>query len=278
MLRLPDELLDRLLAEDVPHGDVTTHGLALTGRPGRMTFAARTPMVACCVEEAGRLIDRAGGKAVTFCASGDLLAAEAPILEAAGPAEALLAAWKVAQTLVEATSGIATAVRAMVDAAARGGGAVIACTRKTFPGAKAPSLRAVVAGGGVPHRLGLSDSILVFPEHRAFLDGDLTGHLARLRARYPEKKVVAEACGTDDALALAWAGVDVLQLEKFSPDGVAEVARALAAMPRPPLLAAAGGIGAANAEAYARAGAKVLVTSSPYWAKPAEVQVRIEAA
>lgn len=278
MLRLSDELLDRLLAEDVPHGDLTTHGLGLAGRPGRMTFAARTPQVACCVEEAVRLVEKAGATAKARCASGCVLAAGVPILIADGPADALLAAWKVAQTLVEATSGIATAVRSMVDAAAKGGGAVIACTRKTFPGAKAPSLKAVLAGGGVPHRLGLSDSILIFPEHRAFLDGDLSAHVLRLRAQYPEKKVVAEAASLDEALALALAGIDVLQLEKFTPEGVSEVCRALAAMTRPPLLAAAGGVGPGNAELYARAGAKVLVTSAPYWAKPSEVQVTITAA
>ena len=60
MLRLSDELLDRWLAEDVPHGDLTTQGLAIGAQPGRMQFAARTAQVVCCVEEAVRLIERAG--------------------------------------------------------------------------------------------------------------------------------------------------------------------------------------------------------------------------
>lgn len=278
MYRLPDAFLDQLLAEDVPYGDLTTTALAIGARPGRMRFVARTPQTVCCVEEAVRLIERAGGQAAAVCRSGDVLPADAPILEADGSAEALLAAWKVAQTLIEATSGIATAVRQLVEAAGKGGGAVVACTRKNFPGAKAPSLKAVHAGGGMPHRLGLSDSLLVFPEHRVFLDTDLLEMVRRLKAACPEKKVVAEVTDLGQALRLVEAGVDVLQLEKFTPAGVAETAAALAGLPVPPILAAAGGVVAANAEAYVRAGAKILVTSAPYWAKPSEVAVRIEAA
>ena len=48
----------------------------------------------------------------------------------------------------------------------------VATTRKHFPGTKAMSLKAVLAGGGSVHRLGLSDSILIFAEHRRFLAGE----------------------------------------------------------------------------------------------------------
>jgi molybdenum transport protein len=275
---LPDHFLDVLLGEDVPHGDLTTHSLGIGESNGSMQFAARSALVACCVEEAVRIVERAGGSATALCRSGDALSPGAPLLDARGPAGALFAAWKVAQTLVEAASGIATATRAMVDAAAKAGGAVVACTRKTFPGGRAISLKGVLAGGGVAHRLGLSDSILVFPEHRGFLDGDLAVRIARVKAGCPERKVVAEVTTLDDALAVALAGVDALQLEKFTPKAVAAVSQALASMSKPPLLAAAGGINEGNAEAYTRAGAQVLVTSWPYSAKPAEVQVTIRRA
>ncbi|PKU22841.1 ModD protein [Telmatospirillum siberiense] len=277
MLRLPDAFLDQLQAEDTPHGDLTTIALAIGERPGRMRFSARAPQVVCCVEEAVRLIERAGAQVSAYCRSGDFLPSGALILEATGPAEALLLSWKVAQTLIEATSGISTAVRHLVEAAERGGGAVVACTRKTFPGAKAASLKAVYAGGGVPHRLGLSDSLLVFPEHRVFLGADTADALRHLKAACPEKKVVAEVINVDEALQMARIGIDVLQLEKFPPEAVAETVRALSDLPSPPVLAAAGGVNAGNAEAYVRAGAKILVSSSPYWAKPADVSVKITA-
>ena len=54
MYRLPDDLLQRLLAEDLPHGDLTTHLLGIGARSAIMTFAARGAMVVACIEEAAR--------------------------------------------------------------------------------------------------------------------------------------------------------------------------------------------------------------------------------
>ncbi len=277
-MRLPDSFLDSLLNDDVPYGDMTSHGLGLGDRTGRMRFYARDRQVVCCIEEAQRLVERVGAVARIFRRSGDAVEAGTLLLEAEGAAEALLAVWKVAQTLVEATSGIAGAVAATVKAAEEAGGAVVACTRKNFPGTKAASLKAVRAGGGVPHRLGLSESLLVFPEHRAFLGDETPLALARLKAACPEKKLVVEVKGVEEALVMAEAGADVLQLEKFSVEAVAALADKLKFRPDAPLLAAAGGVNAANAGAYVRAGAKILVTSAPYWAKPTEIAVVIEAA
>ena len=73
----------------------------------------------------------------------------------------------------------------------------------------------------------------------------------------------------------AEAGFDVIQTEKFTPDNAALLAERLAGVPRRPVLAVAGGVNAENAAAFARAGADVLVTSSPYLARPRDVQVRI---
>jgi molybdenum transport protein len=91
---------------------------------------------------------------------------------------------------------------------------------------------------------------------------------------------VIEVASIEDAVATAAAGFDVIQAEKFSPAQIAAlVDRLTSANPAPdkkrPLIAAAGGINAENAAAYAKAGADILVTSSPYLARPRDVQVRI---
>lgn len=79
-------------------------------------------------------------------------------------------AWKTAQTLGEAMSGIATATRAIVEVVRTAGFDLpVACTRKNFPGTRRWSSAAVRAGGGVMHRLGLFETLLVFPEHLALL-------------------------------------------------------------------------------------------------------------
>ncbi|ARN80041.1 ModD protein [Methylocystis bryophila] len=272
--------LERLLLEDAPFGDLTSETLTLGAAAGAMRFSARGPMIAALVEEAASLIEIAGGEVALACASGSALRAGDAILSARGPATSLLRAWKTAQTLIEIWSGVASGARAIVEAAQKGSPEiVVACTRKTAPGTRAFALAAVKAGGVIAHRAGLSETILVFPEHRAFLDAEpLSETTRRLRRAAPEKKLVIEVKTLEEALAAIDAGFDVIQTEKFAPQGVAEVARYAARRAPRPVVAAAGGVNAGNARDYAEAGADVLVTSAPYLAPPCDVAVAISRA
>ena len=205
-----------------------------------------------------------------------------PILTAQGPASALLRSWKVAQTLIETWSGVATAARAILDAArAVAPHIAVACTRKNIPGTKRFAVAAVKAGGAVMHRLGLSETVLVFPEHRAFLGGvPLAECVEQLRRAAPEKRLVIEVTSFEAAVEAAVAGFDVIQAEKFTPAEIASLVarmKAMASVWNRPVVAAAGGIHAENVAAYAQAGADIVVTSSPYLARPRDVQVRIDA-
>jgi len=275
---IPDERLLAMLREDVPYGDPTTLGLGIGPMAGRAVFHARAVMMVACIEEAERLMLLAGCTTTRrLAASGAQVEGGSDLLVVEGEAAALHRGFKVAQSLLEIASGVATLARCILCAARAGKpGIAVACTRKHLPAAKDVMLKAIMAGGCVPHRLGLSDTILVFPQHRAFL-GRKPPHLwvNDLRAAQPERKVAVEADNIDLALQLAHAGVDTLQLDKLPPEDVAAVAQALAGMARRPLLVATGGVNAANAEAYARAGADLLVTSAPYAAPPADIAVTI---
>lgn len=272
---LADGELQRLLDEDVRFGDLTTDALGIVHRPGVLTFSARDAMTVCGTEEAARLFALCGASAELQCPSGRAVAPGTLLLTARGPAGALHRGWNTAQTLVEWAAGIATAAAGIVAAARCADAEVmVAGTRKNVPGSRALAAKALRAGGAIMHRLGLSETLLVFAEHRRFLgDESPAATLDRLRRTCPEKRVVVEVGSL--AEALAWAGCDVLQLEKFSPAAVAEVRAALAAVGSRALLAAAGGINAANAEAYVRAGARLLVTSAPHTAPPRDVQVHL---
>jgi molybdenum transport protein len=276
LLAIGDSALDALLAQDAPTGDLTTHALGIGRVAGRITFAARADMVLCCAEEAARMLERVGVTPALHHGSGDRIAAGTVFLEGRGPAAGIHLAWKVSQTLVEYASGIATRTRRIVEAArAEAPDIAVACTRKNFPGTKEISVKAVLAGGAQMHRLGLSETLLVFPEHAVFLEGAPDFH--GLKRRHPEKKLVVEVSSVEAALAAAEAGADVLQLEKLPPDAVAEVVRRVSVMPQHPLVAAAGGINEANAAAYTATGCAVLVTSAPYFSGPADVKVVISA-
>lgn len=267
---LHDDELARLLAEDAPYGDLTTDALGIGGGGGRVVFRARHAATVCAVEEAARLLLLAGASPTVRCPSGSRVEPGTPLLEARGTVAALHRSYKTAQVLMEWAGGIATAAAAIVSAA---GGVPVVCTRKNVPGTRALSAKAVRVGGARLHRLGLSETLLLFHEHRLFLAEDPAATIRRLQAMEPEKKVVVEVADVDEALRWAQAGADVLQLEKFAPERVA-ACRRLVDDARPGVkLAATGGVDAGNARAYADAGADLIVTSAPYWAPPKDVGV-----
>jgi molybdenum transport protein len=279
MLTIPDDELRRWLAEDVPHGDLTTHALGIGSHHGHIRFEARQAMVAACIEEAGRIMALAGADVIECVPSGTALQTGGLLLAAQGQAATLHAGWKVAQTLLETAGGIAAAAQAIVEAVRQiNSEVVVACTRKSLPGTRALSIKAILSGGAVPHRLGLSETILVFAQHRTFTGGaSFPTIIDGLRRRVPEKKIVVEADTLAEAVAIADAGADIVQFDKASPAEIAALRRHCATRTPRPLVAAAGGIHAANAADYARAGADVIVTSSPYTARPLEVKVTMEA-
>ena len=184
--------------------------------------------------------------------------------------------------MIEVWSGVATEAQAIVAAATAVSPRIaVACTRKNIPGTKRFAVAAVKAGGAGMHRLGLSETVLVFPEHRAFLGTEpFVGMVERLRQAAPEKKLVVEVNTIEAAIVAVTVGFDVIQAEKFTPDQIASlIAGTSVGVGRArPLVAAAGGIHAGNAAAYAQAGANILVTSSHYLARQRDVQVMIEPA
>jgi molybdenum transport protein len=125
--------------------------------------------------------------------------------------------------------------------------------------------------------LGLSETILVFPEHRVFVPEVSCAEIAlKLRREAPDKKLGIEVNTVEEAREAIRAGFDIVQLEKMAPADGAAVASAARASGSNVLVAAAGGINPANAGDYARAGAGLIVSSWPYTAKPVEVAVNIE--
>lgn len=276
-----DAQLAAMLSEDAPYGDLTTLGLAIGNEAGRVSFRACGTMILACVEEAERLMQLAGAtQTERVAASGAQVDEGALLLVAEGPAAALLLGMHAAQSLMAVASGIATRARRILRAARQGrDGIAVACSRAHLPGSRAVMLKAVMAAGCVPHRLGLSDSVLVLPAHRALL-GRMPPHLwvSRLRAAQPERKIAVEAESVDAALQFAHAGVDEVLLSGMPPEDVAVVVQALVGMARRPLLAAVGQVDEGNAIAYATAGADLLVTAAPYSAPPLEVTATLASA
>lgn len=277
---LSDAELEALIREDVPYFDLTTTALGIGAAPGRITFATRHDTVICATEEAARLLQRCGAAVEHITASGTLLPPGSTVLQASGPAQALHTAWKVAVNLLEYVSGIATRTHALVTAAQRVNPAVaVATTRKVFPGTKALSVKAVLAGGALPHRLGLSETVLVFAQHRAFTDGmpGLLQRIEHLQQTCREKKIIVEVESREEALQVARSGVDAIQFDKLPPPELAAAVQAVRQIAPGLLLAAAGGITSETIADYAGSGVDLLVTTAPYFGKPADIRATMAA-
>jgi molybdenum transport protein len=281
MLRcLPDAELERYVEEDVPYGDLTTHLLGIGGQPGRAVFSTRETTRLCCTEEAGRVLEMCGAIVVRNLPSGTELPPRHDFLEAEGSASSLHAGWKVALNLLEYGSGIAGRTARVVSLARSANPAVaVVTTRKSFPGTKKIAIKAAVAGGALPHRLGLSETVLVFRQHTEFLGGldAFLGRLDDVRRRAPETKIIVEAETAGDAQAAAAAGVDVVQVDKVPPPELRRLVAAIRERWPGVRISAAGGIHEGNAAEYAATGVDIIVLSAVYFGKPADIGVRFAA-
>lgn len=272
-----DAEIDRIIAEDLPYLDLTTYVMGIGEELGAMEYFTREACVLCGTEEASRVAVKLGCTVLWSQPSGTKLAAGETFMRLEGTAAQLHAAWKVCLNLFDHLSAVATKTRSMVDAAH---GANPTCevltTRKSMPGVKSLLTKAVLAGGAFPHRLGLSETVLVFEQHRAFTGGfdGFVASLPELRTKVVEKKLLVEA-SAEEALVLAEAGVDGVQLDKVPVEEMGSLVRRLKAIDPHLTVIAAGGINPGNVAAYAATGVDALVTTAPFTAKPVDMSVRM---
>lgn len=278
MIDISYATLQAWLDEDAAGGDLTTHLLGIGKAPGVMRFATRHETVLSGCEAVVRLCGMEGITIVHTTPSGTLLPADTEFMRIEGSAAALHKIWKVAVNILESASGIATATAHFVETAKEHNPFVrIATTRKTPPGIRAHLLSAVSHGGALPHRMGLSETVLIFDEHIRFLGGAqaLCTRLKAIKREALEKKITVEAHNEEDALRFAEAGIDILQVDKFTPSLLSELKKKLVDIRPDIIVAAAGGINQTNVADYVKAGADIIVTSSLYYAKAADISGKI---
>lgn len=219
------ELVRRALAEDLGRGDITTDGVIEPVQKARAIVLAKSHCVLAGLDiasEAFRQLDP-GVTIRVHRGDGDLCEPGETVAEYEGRAAALLTSERTALNFVQRLSGIATLTRQFVDAA--GGRITVLDTRKTTPLMRALEKYAVRAGGGVNHRHGLDDGVLIKDNHIR-LAGGVGNAVARMREKTREMPTEVEAqslAQVDEALE---AGADIILLDNLSTaDIVAAVAR-----------------------------------------------------
>jgi molybdenum transport protein len=278
MIYLADETIEKFIEEDVPYLDLTTWALGIGACPGKIAYYCREETVLCGTEEVTRICRKLDVTVIRSIASGETVAPNTIFFEATGPAANLHQVWKAGLNILEYASGIATRTRRLVDKIiAVNPRMTLVTTRKSFPGTKELAIKAVLAGGGIPHRLGLSETVLIFEQHRNFW-AEQTGlmqRITKIKAKVCEKKVLAEVAGLKEALEFSRAGIDGVQFDKVSVTQLQEWAPQLRAI-RPDLtILAAGGITESNVAEYAGTGVDALVTTAVYFGKPADLGTTI---
>lgn len=276
---ISDEAIDRFIKEDVPYIDLTTLVLGISGHKGKIQFFSREEAVLCGTEEVVRIFNKLNINVTKTYASGSLIKKNEVFLEGEGSAESLHIAWKICQNIIDYSSGIATKTKKLVDKVNKINPYIsVITTRKNIPGTKELAIKAVISGGGFPHRLGLSETILVFKQHLNFLGGinELTEILRKVKSKACEKKVIVEVEDLEDAIRLCRSGVDGLQFDKIPFDTLKKNVDIIRDINPSIVILAAGGINENNIEDYAKTGVDSLVTTSVYYAKPIDIGCKIE--
>jgi nicotinate-nucleotide pyrophosphorylase (carboxylating) len=245
-----EALVEAALAEDVGDGDVTALATVDEAARGRATITQKAPGVISGLGVAEAVFRRLDPEASIerLGPEGEWREAGAGVLRVEGSARALLTGERTALNFLGRLSGVATLTAQVVRAIREAGGeAKLLDTRKTTPGLRELEKRAVADGGGVNHRAGLYDFILIKENHAA-LAGGVGEAVRRAREARPDLPLAVEVrdpAEIDEALA---AGAPRLLLDNMSPD---EIRAAVAQVAGRAELEASGGIDPETVLVYA---------------------------
>jgi len=253
----PDDydLIAAALKEDIGKGDITTEFFVPETLHAGGRIVAHEPAIVAgtgTAAEIFRKIDSATDVQIVR-RDGEAVAAGDTVIEVRGLARSILKAERVALNFLQRLCGIATLTRQFVDAVGNHPSKILD-TRKTTPGLRVLEKAAVVAGGGVNHRSGLFDMVLVKDNHLAALGG-LSGfadQIRRLRKERPNVRIEVEADDLEQTRAFVEIdGIDVILLDNMGP---AQIREALALRRNSIKFEASGGVTLKNVRRIAATG------------------------
>ncbi len=259
--RIPHHILKRCVdaafAEDLGcAGDITTASIISASATTKANIVSRQPGIIAGMEVAELAFTTAHND-ICFnihVQDGEPVAPGDVIAEVSGPTAGILIAERTALNFLGHLSGIATLTRQFV-AAIDGTNAQICCTRKTTPGLRALEKYAVRAGGGMNHRFGLDDAVLIKDNHIAAAGGIKPALVAAKAANGHMVRIEIEVDRLDQLEEVMEQGVDVVMLDNMAPDILRKAVKIIAGRA---LSEASGGVNLSSVRAIAEAGVDMI--------------------
>jgi nicotinate-nucleotide pyrophosphorylase (carboxylating) len=255
-----EELVARALAEDLGEGDVTAEATVPEEARAQARIVQKKPGVVFGLALVAETMRQCGVEHVDNLVVEGQWREEVPaeVLVAGGSARALLAAERIAINFLGHLSGVATLTARYAEAVV-GTGTTILDTRKTTPGLRRLEKAAVAAGGGINHRMGLYDAILIKENHISAAGG-LAKAVHAARTAQPEMAIEVEVRDLDEAAYALGTGVDRLLLDNMSPETMREAValRDQTAREDGVSLEASGGVTLENVREFAETGVEYI--------------------
>lgn len=268
--KILEEKLRKMLEEDIGQGDITTTLIVPPETVAEAEIIAKEAGVAAGIEEAKILLESLGVKVEALVLDGEKIREKQVLMKVSGDAKTILSTERTLLNVLSRMSGIATTTRKLLEKLQKNGFKTkVACTRKTAPGLLYFDKKAVLLGGGDPHRLHLDDMVLIKDNHIK-VAGNVEKAVKKAKEKVSfSKKVEVEVTSVNDALKAAKAGADIIMLDNFSPKQITEAIKLLKreSFFGKALLEASGGITTENITEYASTGVDIVslgeITDSP---------------
>jgi molybdenum transport protein len=279
MYKLNDNEVLKYIQEDVPFLDLTTHIQGVQNQQASLEIITREDIVVSCMQEACKIAELLDCVVKSFIPSQQKAKKGDVLLSFNGNYNDVHKAWRSSQVLLEYSCKIATYTYEMkkkIDSVNQN--CELLTTRKTFPFSKHFCIKSVITGGGMPHRLNLSETILFFQNHRIIYESNRAFYenIKSFKIKTPEKKIVVESHNLDDAKELMRYGADVLQMDKVDLQTLLEVVKFRDKEFKNIKILASGGIDIDNVKEYASTGIDAVVTSKPYVCGMANLGTKME--
>lgn len=215
---VPVEYLLNFLREDTPFGDITSESV-VPECDCRAVISTEQTAVIAGLAEAGALFRYHGITIEGSSRDGAMVSAGEHVLTVYGRAGMILTIERTALNIIGRMSGIATQTNRYVSIVNRiRPECRIAATRKTCPGFRILDKKAVILGGGDPHRWSLSDGVLIKDNHLSLIG--LSDAIARAKSRSLYQRIEVEVSTAEDAVLAARTGAGIIMLDNMTPENV----------------------------------------------------------